>query len=165
MDTLLSPFHEIDLAITIFFNAIRTHMRSRLIAAVIAILAWATTARCQHNVLLSWLASPDAAANPSLTYNVYRSSTCAGTFSILNSSPIANTNYLDTSVLAGSYCYQVTSLLSGIEGSPSNQAAVVTAPLTLRQQDSCSHKGKLLVWLRCARAASESHPKKSSSKP
>jgi hypothetical protein len=140
-------------------------MRHSLIPATIAILACATTARCQHNVQLTWLASPDAAANPSLTYNVYRSLTCDGTFSKLNSSPVANTSYLDTSVLAGSYCYQVTSLLSGIEGSPSNQAAVVTAANTLRQQESCPRRGTLLAWLRCAHAASESHPKKASSKP
>ena len=136
--------------------------RSILIAAVV--LACATTARCQHNVQLTWLASPDAAANPSLTYNIYRSPTCTGAFVKLNSAPIAATSYIDPAVLEGSFCYQVTSLLNDVEGTPSNQSAVVAPQSTLQRQASCPRKANLVAWLRCVRAASENHKKKNTSR-
>jgi hypothetical protein len=140
-------------------------MRFQSISIAAIILACATTARCQHNVQLTWTASPDAAANPSLTYNVYRSPTCNGTFVKLNSAPVAVASYIDTAVVSGSYCYQVTSVLNGVEGAPSNQSAVVTAQSTLQQQSFCPRKTNLVGWLRCVRAASESHPKKNAANP
>ena len=125
----------------------------------------ACPAKAQHNVNLTWLASSDAASNPSLTYNVYRSSGCTSTFSKRNSSPVSTTSYLDASVAPGSYCYQVTSVLSGTEGSPSNQVAVVIGSPSLPQQMGCSRHSNLITWLRCVRSASEAHPKKQPSTP
>ena len=46
------------------------------LTAVLAILAFALAfaapAKAQHSASLSWTASSDAAANPSMGYNVYR---------------------------------------------------------------------------------------------
>ncbi|MGD1210740.1 MAG: hypothetical protein ABR973_05205 [Candidatus Acidiferrales bacterium] len=63
--------------------------------AALALVAFAATpARAQsHNVALTWAASASAAANPSLTYNVYRSPGCSGTFTLLNSSAVSATSF------------------------------------------------------------------------
>lgn len=130
--------------------------------ALLALTIAALPARAQHTVSLTWTTSTDAAANPSLAYNVYRSLTCTGAFAKLNASPVAATNYSDAAVLPGSYCYQVTAL-SGAESAPSNQAtALIPAPL--QQQNRCAHRGKLLDWLRCV-AASPQAPKKAKATP
>jgi hypothetical protein len=135
------------------------------IAITLAMTLATPAARAQHSVTLTWTASTDAAANPSLTYNVYRSPTCTGTFAKRNASPITSTSYAETGVLPGSYCYQVTSVLSGSEGAPSNQAAVlITAPL-LPQQSTCAHRGSLATWLRCVASVQHSQPKRGKSSP
>ncbi len=143
-------------------NLNRNH--PKLMKCTVALLFFtivlASPAEAQHNVSLTWLASPDAASNPSLTYNVYRSPGCTSTFLKRNASPVSTTTYLDASVAPGSYCYQVTSVLSGIEGSPSNQVAVVIGSPSLPQQMGCSRRGNFITWLRCVRSASEAHPKK-----
>ena len=79
-----------------------------------------------HSVVLTWTASPDAAANPSLTYNAYRltgACSATATFTKINTAPIASVTFTDTSVAPGAYCYYVTASLNGIESVPSNQAA------------------------------------------
>jgi hypothetical protein len=131
-------------------------------AAALALLAVASaaTAHAQHNVNLAWTASADAATNPSLTYNIYRSSTCTGAFTKLNSTPVSSTNYLDTSMQQGSYCYQVTSVLSGTESEPSNQAAVVIGSPQVPEQIGCPRRGNLITWLRCVRSESHAQPKR-----
>jgi hypothetical protein len=130
------------------------------IAIALLILAFAVAlARAQHAVNLTWTASSDAAGNPSLAYNIYRASTCGGTFIKLNSAPRAATAYLDAAVLPGSYCYQVTSVLNGLESDPSNQSAVLIAGAALPQQTGCPHRGSLLAWLRCASAIAHAQPK------
>lgn len=80
-----------------------------------------------HSVALAWTASTDAAANPTLTYNVYRAVTCAGTFSKI-SSGVAAVTFTDTSVQPGAYCYQVTAFVNSAESVPSNQSTVVILP-------------------------------------
>lgn len=132
--------------------------------ALIAIV-FALPVEAQHNVSLTWNASPDATSNPSLKYNVYRSNNCAGAFSKRNSVPVYSTNYLDASVSPGSYCYQITSVLNGNEGLPSNQAAVVIGSSPLAQQSGCPRRGNLVTWLRCIRSMSHAEPKKKSSSP
>lgn len=119
-------------------------------------------AKPQHNVSLTWNPSPDTALNPTLTYNVYRSTSCAGGFSKRNSAPVSATNYFDASVPVGSYCYQVTSVLDENEGSPSNQATVVIGSPALAQHSGCSRLGNLVSWLRCIRSFSRAQPKKKS---
>jgi hypothetical protein len=94
-----------------------------------------------HTVNLSWGASPDAAANPTLTYNIYRLAgacpsgapatvaalTSAG-FAAANSAPITTTSYSDTTIGPGSYCYAATAVLSAAESVPSNLAPAVILP-------------------------------------
>jgi len=125
----------------------------------------ACPAKAQHNVSLTWMASPDAGSNPSLTYNVYRSPGCTGASSKRNLTPVLTTTYLDASVPPGSYCYRVTSVLDGIEGSPSNQVAVVIGSQSLPQETGCSRHSNLITWLRCVRSASQAHPKKQAATP
>jgi hypothetical protein len=131
----------------------------------LAFVALATPpARAQHAVSITWTASTDAAANPSLAYNVYRSTTCAGAFAKLNASPVSATSYADAAVLPGaSYCYQVTSILGGAEGSPSNQTAVVMPSAALQQQSGCPRRGTLITWLRCVAALQNAQPKRGKS--
>jgi hypothetical protein len=141
----------------------------RALLAIASVITLAITlatpaARAQHSVTLTWTASTDAAANPSLTYNVYRSSTCTGTFAKRNASPVV-TSYAETGVLPGSYCYQVTSVLSGSEGAPSNQAAVLIPAPTFPQQSACTHRGSLAEWLRCVASVQHSQPKRGKPAP
>jgi len=85
-----------------------------------------------HSVDLAWGASPDAAANPTLSYNVYRSQTsCAAatTFTKINSTAAGSLAFTDSSVAVGNtYCYQVTAVLNGLESIPSPQAQAVILP-------------------------------------
>ncbi|HTR47613.1 MAG TPA: fibronectin type III domain-containing protein [Verrucomicrobiae bacterium] len=114
------------------------------------------TALAQRSVKLTWQPSPDAGSNPSLGYNVYRASACAGQFSKLNSSVISGTTYFDTAVATGAaYCYQVTAVLSGVESAPSNRVVAVVPPPSNRQE-TCDHRGSLIAWIRCV----GSRPKK-----
>lgn len=123
----------------------------RLIFALSAILI-AVPAFSQSAVHLNWQASSSAAGNPSLTYNVYRASTCAGPFAQLNASGVASTGFVDTAVAAGAtYCYEVTALLSGTESVASNQVIAAT-PLPANRQPSCAHRGALIDWIRCVMA-------------
>lgn len=115
-----------------------------------------------HTVTLSWMASADAAANPSLTYNVYRLAACSEPFAQLNASPDAATTYLDAAVFAGNtYCYQVTAVLGAAESEPSNvvaaeiPAAVVAPPA----RTACAHRGAIVAWLRCMAAMRRSPSK------
>jgi hypothetical protein len=87
----------------------------------------------QHSASLTWTASADAAANPTLGYNVYRlAGACpaSGTtgFTKLNASPITTTTYSDASVGLGTFCYYVTATLNGAESVPSNTASAVVLP-------------------------------------
>jgi len=77
-----------------------------------------------HSVTLSWVAS----TTPSVSYNVYRSTTSGGPYSLkVNASPIAGLSYVNTAVVAGqTYYYVVTAVDGGgTESVPSNQAAAV----------------------------------------
>jgi hypothetical protein len=134
-----------------------------LIALMCALGFAAASAHAQHNVSISWTASTSAAGNPSLTYNVYRSSGCSGTFALLNTTPIGATTFLDAAVPPGTYCYQATAVLSGLESTPSNEASavvpavvIITVPPT--QPNGCPHRGPLIGWIRCI--GSRPHPKK-----
>jgi len=122
--------------------------------AVLAVVLGAGSAHAQHNVSLAWTASTSAAGNPSLTYNVYRSSGCSGTFALVNTAPISATSFLDVAVPPGTYCYQATAVLTGLESTPSNEAsAIVPAAVVITVPPSpssgCSHHGPLIGWIRC----------------
>jgi len=127
-------------------------MKQLAIALALGVPLLATPVYCQRSVQLNWQPSPSAGGNPSLTYNVYRASTCAGQFSKLNASGISATAYVDTSVALGAtYCYQVTAVLNGLESGPSNQAIAAVPPPSDRQT-TCEHRGALIGWIRCLAA-------------
>lgn len=72
------------------------------------------------SVLLSW----NASASPDISgYDVYRSATSGGPYKRINSSLVAETSYVDTSVVAdGTYYYVVTAVNgSGTQSGDSNQ--------------------------------------------
>lgn len=130
-------------------------MRRIGIALALGFFLSATPALSQRSVRITWQASSDAAANPSLTYNVYRASSCAGQFSKVNASPVSFTSYVDATVGVGAaYCYRVTAVLNGLESAPSNQVIAAIPPPPNRQA-SCEHHGPLVGWIRCI----GTHPK------
>jgi hypothetical protein len=104
-----------------------------LLAFLALALAFAAPAKAQHSASLSWTASSDAAANPSMGYNVYRlagacpTSGTAG-FTKLNSTPVTTTSFTDSTIALGNACYYVTATLNGAESVPSNTASAVILP-------------------------------------
>lgn len=83
----------------------------------LALAAAALPAQTAHSVVLSWTASSDAAANPGLTYNIFRGpGTCLAStvFTQINTSPVTTITFTDTNVTIGAwYCYGVQSVLNG----------------------------------------------------
>jgi hypothetical protein len=132
---------------------------------LVALAGASAVAQQSQSTYLRWAASSDAAANPSLTYNVYRASSCSGTFTKINSAPVTATTYLDNQPPPGSYCYRVTAVLNGVESNPSNAATATILPLKTQPatnsssaseykspasaKQPCSHAGDLVNWIRC----------------
>ena len=84
-------------------------------------LASALLAQTTHSATLVW---QDATNPAGTTYSVYRSTgLCSGApvFSKIASALTVKT-YVDSTVTAGNYCYQVTATSGGMESAPSNQA-------------------------------------------
>ncbi len=95
-------------------------------AAVTQSLTGSGTAATQHSVQLTWVASTNV-----IGYNVYRSSTSGGPYTILNPSLIGTIAYTDTTVSAGTtYYYVVTAVdSSSKESGYSNETkAVIPTP-------------------------------------
>lgn len=121
----------------------------------LALACGSSPAHSQYAVKISWTASTDAAANPSLTYNVYRAATCPGHFTRINAAPVVGTSYVDTTAATGAaYCYQVTAVLAGVESAPSNQAIAAVPPPPARQS-TCEHRGPVIGWIRCLSSRSK----------
>lgn len=74
-----------------------------------------------HTVTLTWTASPDV---PSDTYNVYRGASAGAETTLLNSTPIATTTYVDTDPPAGELFYVVKSVQGSLISVPSNEISV-----------------------------------------
>lgn len=74
-----------------------------------------------HSVTLNWIASTSAVSG----YNVYRSSVSGGPYTKLNSTLIAATTYLDTTVQSGqTYFYVATAVdSSGVESADSSEVS------------------------------------------
>jgi fibronectin type 3 domain-containing protein len=124
-------------------------MKGISLVLTLAFVLGAVPARAQNSVRVSWTASSDAGGNPSLTYDVYRASSCPDQFTRLNSAPLSGTSYLDTNVATGAvYCYQVTAVLNGVESVPSNQT-IAAVPAPTDRQSVCRHRGALIGWTRC----------------
>ena len=90
-----------------------------------------------HSVALTWVASSDAASNPTLTYAVYRASVaCPASGSptgLTKLVAVSATTYTDTAVSVGqTYCYIVRASLNGSESVDSNTAGgtIPIAPVT-----------------------------------
>jgi hypothetical protein len=106
---------------------------SAALALCFATLFLAAPARAQHSASLAWTASSDAAANPTIGYNVYRlAGACPATgtagFTKLTATPLTTTTFADTTVGLGTFCYYVTATLNGAESVPSNTASAVILP-------------------------------------
>jgi hypothetical protein len=129
-------------------------VRVAILAAMAMALSFCADAGvAQHRVTLAWTASPTAAANPSLTYNVYRQTACTGLFQRQNATAVAATNFLDGAVVPGTYCYEVTAVLAGVESVPTSVAtAAIAAPSFTPSASGCTRRGTLLQWLRCVAA-------------
>jgi hypothetical protein len=124
-------------------------MKRIAVVLVLALAFGASPAHSQYAVRLAWTASSDAAANPSLTYNVYRAATCPGHFTKVNAAPVTGTSYVDASAATGAaYCYQVTAVLSSVESAASNQVVAVVPPPSDRQA-TCARHGPVIGWIRC----------------
>ncbi len=86
-----------------------------------------------HSVTLNW----SDIINPSgTTWNVYRAPgacTASPVFVKLNAAAVTVKTYVDSTVVSGSYCFQVTAVLNGIESLPSNSiGAVYPSPPVLQ---------------------------------
>jgi hypothetical protein len=93
----------------------------------VAALAGTGIAAPIHTVSLSW----NADNSPSVTgYNVYRRAGSSGSYTRINTSLIAATDYIDTSVTDGStYYYETTAVnSSGEESAPSTAVQAVIPP-------------------------------------
>jgi hypothetical protein len=78
-----------------------------------------------HSVALSWNSSSSGVAG----YNIYVSSTSRGPFSLLNTSPVPTTDYVDTNVQAGStYYFYVTSVSSSYQESAPSASVQAYVP-------------------------------------
>jgi hypothetical protein len=77
-----------------------------------------------HQADLSWQA-PSSSADPVVGYNIYRSAGGSSAYQLLNSSPDAQTTYVDNTIQGGStYDYYVTSVdSSGVESVASNEVS------------------------------------------
>src|ERR1700734_1874480 len=75
-----------------------TQMKRAASLLALALTFGALPARSQYVAKISWTASASAAANPSLTYNVYRASSCPGHFTQINAAPVAATSYVDSAL-------------------------------------------------------------------
>jgi hypothetical protein len=78
-----------------------------------------------HSVALSWNSSTSAVAG----YNVYVGSSSAGPYSLLNSSPVPSTNYVDSNVQSGNtYYFRITSVSSSSQESVPSATVQAVVP-------------------------------------
>lgn len=109
-----------------------------LLALLLLFVIGPVHAQAAHSVALAWTASSDAAANPSLTYNMYRlNGACPAVaptaisgsgFTKINTAAITTTAYTDSTVAPGTYCYFGSAFLNLTESNPSNDASAVIQP-------------------------------------
>jgi fibronectin type 3 domain-containing protein len=76
-------------------------------------------------VALSWNSSTSAVAG----YNVYVGSSSAGPYSLLNSSPVPSTSYVDSNVQSGNtYYFRITSVSSSSQESVPSATVQAVVP-------------------------------------
>jgi hypothetical protein len=82
-------------------------------------------ASAAHSVTLSWNSSSSVLAG----YNVYVSSSSSGPYSLLNSSPVPTTNYVDSNVQSGdTYYFRITSVSTSYQESAPSTTVQATIP-------------------------------------
>lgn len=111
-------------------------MKKTMILAVLFLLFGSSA--FGHSVGLTWTASTDAAANPTLTYNAYRlngacpavapTSISGSGFTKINTAAVTTTTYSDANIAPGTYCYFATAFLNSTESIPSNDASAIVQP-------------------------------------
>lgn len=106
---------------------------AHLLLFLFLVVSVPTRAQAAHSAVIKWNASADAAANPSLSYNVYRfQGTCptgtTPTFTKINTAPITSLSFTDSNLSLGSVCYYVTAVLNGAESVPSATAGGTIPP-------------------------------------
>jgi hypothetical protein len=80
-----------------------------------------------HSVALSWNSSSSTVAG----YNVYVSTSSRGPYSLVNTSPVPNTDYVDTDVQAGTtYYFYITSVTSSYQESVPSASVRASVPAT-----------------------------------
>jgi fibronectin type 3 domain-containing protein len=78
-----------------------------------------------HSVALSWNSSSSTVAG----YNIYVSSSSRGPYSLLNSSPVPTTGYVDTNVQAGdTYYFRITSVSPSYQESAPSESVRAVVP-------------------------------------
>lgn len=98
----------------------------RLLLAVLLLFATGAYAQAApHSVALSWTASTDGGV-----VTVYRASGACSTSSVFASitTGVATNTFTDSTVTVGSFCYQVTTVVNGLESQPSNQVTARILP-------------------------------------
>lgn len=102
----------------------------------IIFLTISISAAAQHTATVTFTDSPDKAANPTLSYQVYRAVAACSTnptFTKIGSTILVSP-FVDSTVTVGNtYCYRVTAVLNNVESPPSNsaQGIVGIAPPTV----------------------------------
>ena len=92
------------------------------LAFILLFLVSALAAQTTHSVSLNWGAS----STPSVTYNVYRSTTSGSGYSQINVSPVTGLTFTDSQVSNGAtYFYVVRSFDGTSESANSNEAKAV----------------------------------------
>lgn len=82
-------------------------------------------ASATHSVTLSWNSSSSVVAG----YNVYVSSSSSGPYSLLNSSPVPTTSYVDSNVQSGdTYYFRITSVSTAYQESAPSTTVQATIP-------------------------------------
>jgi len=116
-------------------------MKLSALALALLLLATPVPAQAAHNAVLTWGASADAAANPSLAYNIYKlAGACPATapttvgmggFVKVNTASIAALTYTDTPLPIGPVCYYGTATLNGAESVPGSTSGGTVTPATI----------------------------------
>ena len=98
-----------------------------LFVLLMGLAAFASTAKAQHTVKLSWTASADTPNT-----NVYRNpGACPTTpngFTKLTSVPVTVAAFTDSAPVIGLSCYYVTAFVNGLESAPSSTVQVSLPP-------------------------------------
>jgi len=105
-------------------------MKKLILALMLSVALLSAQGQTVHSATLSWTASPDAAANPTGNYNIYRATgNCADTtivFTKVGTATSTATTFTDSTVAAATtYCYEVTFVANGLESIDSNLAQAV----------------------------------------